>query len=158
MNLFDNIPLQLHALAEILLAMFLSGMIGFEREAKERTAGIRTMILVGGAAALFTILGEWVTRDMLHAFGSDVVKADAVRVTQAVITGLAFLGAGAILRPNNQKEVVGLTTSASLLFVGGIGVTVASGAYILAVGATILALIVLHGLHFLERKIGDRDR
>ncbi len=149
----SSISDQLIIVGQVALAMLLAGAIGFERETKDQPAGFRTLILVGGSSALFVALGDVVTKQMVAALGKDLVRIDPVRILQAILTGISFLGAGTILRRNDQKEVHGLTTAASILFVSGIGVTVASGAYVLAVLLTLLVLFVLHVLHRFEQRI-----
>jgi putative Mg2+ transporter-C (MgtC) family protein len=149
-----NIFSELLILGQIALAMLLSGVVGFEREVKDHPAGLRTHMLVGGAAALFVILGNLLTHNLLETLSPDVVEADPVRIIQAVVVGIGFLGAGTILRKRSEEEVTGLTTAASILFVAGIGVTVAVSRYILAIGVTLLALIVLHVIHRFEKRLG----
>jgi putative Mg2+ transporter-C (MgtC) family protein len=107
-------------------------------------------MLVAGAAALLVSLG-----DIIIAFftisSSDVVRSDPIRIVEAVITGVSFLGAGTILRRREAGEVEGLTTAASLLFVAVIGICVALSELVLAFGSTALALVTLSGVKYLER-------
>ncbi len=149
-----SIGLQLQVAGQVLLAMFLSGLIGYERETKEKPAGLRTHILVGGASALFVGLGDMVTRRMVESLGQNLVRVDAIRIIQAIVTGIAFLGAGTILRRSEpqQEEARGLTTAASILFVSGIGIAVASTEYVLAVLITLFGLFVLHGLDRIKQR------
>ncbi|MEZ4584307.1 MAG: MgtC/SapB family protein [Caldilineaceae bacterium] len=90
----------------------------------------------------------------------DVLRADPIRLIEAVITGISFLGAGTILRRKDSAEVEGLTTAASLLFVAVVGICVALSELTLAVGATLLALLTLSGVkrieQWLERRRQDR--
>ncbi len=152
MNWLGSVGLQLQIAGQVLLAMFLSGLIGYERETKEKPAGLRTHILVGGAAALFVGLGDVVTRRMVASLGTTLVRVDAIRIIQAIVTGIAFLGAGTIMRRSDEEEARGLTTAASILFVSGIGITVASAEYVLAVLITLFGLFVLHGIDYLKHR------
>jgi putative Mg2+ transporter-C (MgtC) family protein len=122
-GLFGNNPntiLQLEILGEMLLAMILGGAIGFERETANKPAGLRTHMLVAGSAALITGLG----RAMVSLLGVDesLIQADPIRIIEAVVTGISFLGAGTILHHRGENKIEGLTTAASLLFVGALGI------------------------------------
>jgi putative Mg2+ transporter-C (MgtC) family protein len=134
----------------VTLAMLLGALVGIERELADKPAGLRTHMLVAGAAALLVSLG-----DIIIAFftvsSSDVVRSDPIRIVEAVITGVSFLGAGTILRRRKAGEVEGLTTAASLLFVAVIGICVALSELVLAFGSTALALVTLSGVKHLER-------
>jgi putative Mg2+ transporter-C (MgtC) family protein len=115
----------------------LSGVVGFEREAAHKAAGLRTNVLVGLGAALFTLVS-------IDGFPG----ADPARIAAQVVVGVGFLGAGAIFR--HGATVEGLTTAASLWSVAAIGVAAGSGEVAGAGLATGLALLVLHGLRLTE--------
>ena len=121
------------------------GLIGFEREYNEQPAGFRTHILVTVGAALFTIAGAYGVAGFAEA---DVVRFDPTRVAAQVVTGIGFLGAGAILRYG--INIRGLTTAASIWVTASIGVAVALGNWIAAALTTFIALASL----FLLRPIG----
>jgi putative Mg2+ transporter-C (MgtC) family protein len=128
-------------LAEALLALALGGAVGWERERKRKGAGFRTMMLVSLSSFLFV---EVSLVAGLHAPGAgDAVQSDPVRAIQAIATGLGFLGAGIVFRDREADRTRGLTTAASLLVVSPIGIAVALGHYVLAVGATVLLVLVL---------------
>ncbi|MGZ9057703.1 MAG: MgtC/SapB family protein [Burkholderiaceae bacterium] len=142
---------QLLVLAEVAGAMLLGGMIGYEREAANKPAGFRTHMMLAGACALLVGLGG----SMLTNFSAShpgVISADPFRLVGGVVTALGFIGAGTIFRPRGER-VEGLTTATSLLFSGGIGVCAALQQWWLAVGATLLALVVLRGLQVVEARI-----
>lgn len=143
-------------LRHLAVAAVLGGLIGFEREAADKPAGLRTHILVAAASALFVSLGDVVVERFTVEGHSDAVRADPIRLIEAVITGVSFLGAGTILRwrgEDGSAVVAGLTTGASLLFTAGIGACVALSQWILAVGATVLAAITLRLLGRLEHRL-----
>jgi len=127
----------------LILAAVLSGLIGFEREARQKAAGLRTHMLVGLGAALFTLVGA-------YAFAGP----DPSRVAAQVVTGIGFLGAGAIFREG--VTVTGLTTAAGLWAVAAIGMTAGSGLTAGAVAATVITLVILYGLGLVERRMRDR--
>lgn len=130
----------------LVLAILFGGMIGIERELKSRPAGLRTNMLVCLAAATFTVLAAELISESREA--AEVVSVDTLRIISAVITGVAFLGAGAIIRGDNGVQ--GLTTGASLWMSGAIGVACGGGYYAIAGIATVLALIVLALVHMVE--------
>lgn len=142
---------QLIIVAEIAGAMALGGLIGFERELAQRPAGFRTHMLVAGACALIVGLGG----SMLEHFSRlhpDFVQADPFRLVGGVIAALGFIGAGTIFRQQGEG-ISGLTTAASLLFSGAIGVAAALQQWAVAIGATFLALFVLFALRFIEHRL-----
>lgn len=142
---------ELQMLGKIVIAALLGGLVGIEREFAERPAGLRTHMLVGGTAAFFVMLSSL----LLASFEQrDVLTADPVRVVEAIVVGISFLGAGTILKYREQGErvVEGLTTSASILSVAAIGIAVALDAYVLAVGVALLNLLINWGLMTLVDK------
>ena len=124
----------------LVIAAALSGLVGLEREWRERTAGLRTHMLVGVGSALFTLVSAYGFNDFLVG-GSSVVRADPSRIAAQIVTGIGFLGAGAILRQG--LNVRGLTTAAGLWVVAAIGMAVGAGYY---GGALIGTGVVLFGL------------
>jgi putative Mg2+ transporter-C (MgtC) family protein len=155
-NVGVNWVAQLGIIGEVALAMLLGGFIGMERESADKPAGFRTHMLVAGAAALLVGLGDALLL-RFHAGADDSIRADPIRIVEAIITGISFLGAGTIFRRGAGRSVEGLTTAASLLLSGAIGISVALRQFILAGGITALALIVLRGLTFFERKITKKS-
>ena len=128
-------------LIRLLVAMVLSGALGWERERADRPAGLRTHMTVGMASALFVVLAEV----LVHRYGTfELTRTDPTRVLQAVVAGIAFLGAGTIFVTGGVRgRPRGLTTAASLLATSGVGVAAAVEAYVLAAGSTALFLVVL---------------
>jgi putative Mg2+ transporter-C (MgtC) family protein len=146
-------------LVYIAAAMLLGAVIGLEREFKEKPAGLRTHMLVAGTAALLVSLGDIVTGHFQLELGGQVVQADPIRIMEAVITGVSFLGAGTIIRSRADSQVEGLTTAATLLVAAAVGVCVALSQIVLAIGSTILVLIMVRGLGFAEsRLVGKREQ
>ncbi|MDI9549739.1 MAG: MgtC/SapB family protein [Chloroflexota bacterium] len=139
---------QLQMLADIILAALLGGIIGFERELHRKSAGLRTHMLVAAASAFLVGLGNIVVASFAGV--SAEIRTDPIRIIEAVITGVSFLGAGSIIRTRGQNHVEGLTTAAAMLFVAAVGVSVALSQYVLAVGATVFVLAVLRGMKFID--------
>jgi putative Mg2+ transporter-C (MgtC) family protein len=141
---------QLKVLVEVAAAMVLGGLIGYEREIADRPAGLRTHMLLAGACALIVGLGG----AMLEAFGGaypSFVSADPFRLVGGVIAALGFIGAGTIFQ-RGGKKIEGLTTATAMLFSGGVGVSTALEQWWIALGATVLALLVLRGAWLLEQR------
>jgi putative Mg2+ transporter-C (MgtC) family protein len=156
MELTGSSSLQLEILAYVALAMVLGAVLGVDREIAHRPAGLRTHMMVSGAAALLVALGELIVRNFEAEQGHTLIQTDPLRVIEAVITGVSFLGAGTILRNSSTHEVQGLTTAASLLLAAAVGVTVALSQLILATGITALALLTLRGLQVVTRWLEQR--
>ena len=143
---------ELNVLTRASLAICLSGILGWEREAAGKSAGIRTHMLVGLGAALFVILGElFVMR--FDGGGHEQMRFDPIRVIEAVVTGVSFLGAGTIFVSRGKERVKGLTTAASILVTAAVGMMVGLQYYLLACGITVLIFIVLHVLGWLKEKL-----
>jgi putative Mg2+ transporter-C (MgtC) family protein len=138
--------------------MLFGGAIGLEREISDKPAGLRTHMIVAGAAALFVSLGDALIARFSAELGDQLLRSDPIRIVQAVITGISFLGAGTIIRRRSSDQIEGLTTAASILAAAGVGVCTALSQIILAVGMTLLVLIVVGGVGRLERWLGRRRR
>jgi putative Mg2+ transporter-C (MgtC) family protein len=137
--------------------MLLGGVVGLEREFAHKPAGLRTHMLVAGAAALLVgLTGAIVAKFATGPNVSPLVRADPVRIISAVVTAVGFIGAGTIIR-RHDDHVEGLTTAASMLFVAIIGVAAGLRQYLLALGATALTLVILRGVRAIETYL-DRRR
>jgi putative Mg2+ transporter-C (MgtC) family protein len=147
-----NWVMQLEIIGEVALAMLLGGVIGFEREMADKPAGFRTQMLVAGAAALLVGLGDALLLRFLVE-GKTNVTADPIRIVEAIVTGISFLGAGTIFRRDSSEQVKGLTTAASILLCAAVGISVALRQFVLSIGVTVLALIVLRGLTGIEKRL-----
>lgn len=148
-----NWQIELQILGEVAIAIVLGGIIGMEREAANKPAGFRTHMLVAGAAALLTGLGDVLVQRFTAGGTSEIIRTDPVRIIEAIVTGVSFLGAGTIFRRARAEQVEGLTTAASLLFSASVGICVALRQFVLAVGVTLLSLLVLRGVLFVEQKL-----
>src|SRR5436190_21634893 len=143
------------ALLRLALAAALGAAVGLERELREREAGLRTHLLVSLGSALFTIASAYGFRDFL-GHGGGLVRTDPTRIAAQIVTGIGFLGAGAIIRQG--LSVRGLTTAATLWVVAAIGLTTGAGYYSAAVITTALVLISLWPLRILAFKATTRFR
>ena len=127
MQFFETNQGQLEILLIVGFAMLLGGVIGFERELANKPAGLRTHMLVAGTAALFVALGTVIVDDFTESMDVSLVRSDPIRILEAIVTGISFLGAGTIFRDRSNNKVEGLTTAASLLFAAAVGATVGAG-------------------------------
>jgi putative Mg2+ transporter-C (MgtC) family protein len=134
------------------LAALLGGLLGIEREAKGKAAGVRTHMMVAMGAAMF----------VLASLQFDIQPADMSRVLQGVIAGVGFLGAGTILKGDAESQVKGLTTAAGIWMTAAIGVAAGMGKEATAVLATLLTLAIMASLPLItalfERKDADAGR
>lgn len=150
--LFEDWMLQLRLLLQVAVAALLGGIVGYERERAARPAGLRTHMLLAAAAALLVGLADLLAERFTGERYGAIVRVDPLRVIEAVVTAVAFLGAGTIFRHGGKDIVVGLTTAASMLLVAAVGITVGLGQYLLATGVALISLAVLSLLHLLERR------
>jgi len=142
---FDLVPNSLQeTVIRLLAAMLVGGVVGLDREWRQKPAGLRTHMLVALAAAIFTVLAGHISM-MARDLG---VQADPVRIIEAVTAGVAFLGAGAIFRSGDNVQ--GISTGASVWLAGAMGVACGGGFYELAALTTVLALVVLTVLGYVQ--------
>src|SRR6185295_2841889 len=134
-----SIPLKL------LLAAVLGGLIGLEREMRDKPAGLRTNILICVGSTLFMSISTKV---------SELLGGDPTRIAAQIISGIGFLGAGAVL--HSHGFVLGLTTAATIWVVAGVGMALGSGMYTVAVFTTAMSLVTLYFLSFVEDRIQGR--
>jgi len=120
-------------LTRLMLAAVLGGVLGYEREQRGKAAGIRTHMLVAIGAALFVLVPQQ----------GGMLISDLSRVIQGVVTGIGFLGAGAIIKHRSEEDVQGLTTAAGVWMTAAIGVACGLGRESTAIFSTVLALLVL---------------
>jgi len=143
----------LESAGRLLMAMVFAMVLGIDREALDKPAGMRSHMLVSLAAACLTLMTFSIV-DASDAFG-DTVRTDPLRLIEAVVAGVAFLGAGAIIQ--SRGTVMGITTGASMWVAGAIGVASGLGQYALAAMTTALALVVLYLLRKIEVRLKKRS-
>lgn len=147
-------------LERLLVSLVVGGMLGYEREHKNSPAGFRTHILVCLGATVVALIGEYdairVIAMSAAAGGSGVVKLDIGRLEAQVISGVGFLGAGAILR--DKGSVKGLTTAATLWIVACLGLAIGQGLYALGITGAIIVFITLTFLKRADRAISNRNK
>jgi putative Mg2+ transporter-C (MgtC) family protein len=130
-------------LLKLFLAIILGGIIGIERETSHKPAGFRTHILICVTSAMMMLVAERLSG-----------TADAVRMAAGIITGVGFLGAGAILQ--SRGSVHGLTTAATIWAVAGLGLAVGAGYYVVAVCFTVMVVLTLVVFRKIDRALFSR--
>lgn len=146
-----SMDLEVEVLLRSLAGLAFSAVIGWERESLGKPAGLRTHMLVGAGAALFVGLGELLVLKF-DSYG-EKLRFDPLRLIEAVVTGVSFLGAGTIFFAKEGRKVQGLTTAASLWTTAAVGITAGLGHYTLAAGVTVMLFVVLRGLGWLEGRL-----
>jgi putative Mg2+ transporter-C (MgtC) family protein len=142
-------------LARLLGGTIFGAIIGYERQLHGRPAGLRTHLLVGLASTTFMIVSTHFVY-FQHYTKDDLVAVDTSRISASVVTGVGFLGGGAILRTG--VNVQGLTTAAGLWLVAAIGLSAGGGMYAISASATGIGVAALTVLRGLERKEDDMVR
>ena len=147
--MFD-LALQLDLSVRLVVAAALGLAVGFEREIHGHPAGLRTHMLVASGSALFTVLSAYAFRDFTGADGS-VVAVDPTRIAAQIVSGIGFLGAGAILK--DGIVIRGLTTAASLWATSAVGMAAGAGEYVIAAVATGTILVSLWPINALAERL-----
>jgi putative Mg2+ transporter-C (MgtC) family protein len=136
-------------MTQLVVALVLGAVLGFERLLAGKEAGMRTFGLVSIGSCLFVIIGEIVAQQ----YASAMFNTDPLRLASAVVSGIGFIGAGLIIF---QHELKGLTTAAVLWVASAIGVSVGFKLYTIATFTTFLALFVTVGLWFIEQYLAKK--
>lgn len=135
---------------QLILAAFLGGLIGLEREAMRRAAGLKTYMLVSMGCALFTIASYAGFKEFVG-----VTSFDPSRIAAGILTGIGFIGAGTILR--REDKIEGVTTAAGLWVTSAIGIAVGLKLYLIAIFASLFSLFILTIIRSVERKMEKKD-
>jgi len=136
------------------VAALLGGLLGFEREAKSKPAGLRTHMLVALGSACFSLAAFGLAEEARDGAALGATSVDPTRVVQGIIGGIGFLGAGAIIR--DRGAVRGLTTAGSIWLTGAVGIAAGAGNFLLAGLAVVLAMAILSVLGWLEQRVQGR--
>jgi putative Mg2+ transporter-C (MgtC) family protein len=132
----------------LLTAIFVGGCIGLQREVTHHAAGLRTHILVALGSAMFVIAGSQ----------SGMTSGDVSRIIQGIVTGIGFLGGGAILKLTTEHEIRGLTTAAGIWMTAAASVAAGLGRIITSLIALLFTMVVLGVLIKFEKRLGIRER
>lgn len=136
---------QLSVIIDAVIAAVLGSLIGWERDRAGKSAGPRTMALVGSASAAIVAIGA--VMDIAAQYG------DPTRALHAIITGIGFLGAGLIFTDKHSSGIQGVTTAATVFSTAAVGVAVGLGFQVVGAGLTIVILVILRSTQVLEKSI-----
>ena len=150
---FTVVPFSVAA-GRLTLAVVLCGAIGFEREGRGKPAGLRTHILVGIAACLFTIVGQELAS--LNYGSEATIRVDPLRLIEAVTSGVAFRAAGIIFTGGGR--VKNITTGASMWLAGAVGLACGAGQGLLAATAAALVVLIIAVIGAVERRVGPKGQ
>lgn len=142
------IEIETQVVFQLVLATILGAVLGLERELKKKEAGLQTYSLVALGSCLFTMLALSYFETMEGRAG---LEFDPARIIQAIAIGIGFIGAGSVFK--GRSFIEGLTTAAGLWVAAAIGIAIGTEFYLLGILATLLALIILAGLGWIEAKV-----
>jgi putative Mg2+ transporter-C (MgtC) family protein len=135
----------------LLLGFAAGAIIGFERSSRRQVAGLRTHILISTGATLLMLLSIWLPQEFIS-----MKNGDPGRIAAQVVSGIGFLGAGAIIRLGNN--IRGLTTAASLWLIAAVGLAIGAGMFAAAAAAELISLVTLFVLDFVEKRFFPSER
>ncbi|MDR2371391.1 MAG: MgtC/SapB family protein [Treponema sp.] len=142
---------EMDMIVRLLLGFAAGAVIGFERSSRRQVAGLRTHILISTGATLLMLLSIWLPQEF-----APVKNGDPGRIAAQVVSGIGFLGAGAIIRLGNN--IRGLTTAASLWFIAAVGLAIGAGMFAAAAAAELISLVTLFVLDFVEKRFFPSER
>jgi putative Mg2+ transporter-C (MgtC) family protein len=137
-------PSLIHLTVRLVVAAVFGGLLGYQRAKSGKAAGLRTHILIAVGAAFFVVVPVLI----------QLPKSEVSRIIQGLVTGIGFLGGGAILKLTDEKRIKGLTTAAGIWMTAAVGMAAGLGQFGAALVATTLGLIILEVLHYFERSAG----
>ncbi len=148
LEVIGEVPSYIGVGIQTLMALALGGMVGYDREKKSKAAGLKTHMLICLGSSIFTSMG--ILSTIIHGGTSD-----PNRIAAQIVSGIGFLGAGAIIR--GQEHVTGLTSAATIWLVAAIGYTVGIGYPFTAAGFTVTVLVVLTAISPIYKKIFEKE-
>ena len=141
-------PVEWELVGRMVVAALAGGLIGLDRQVLNKPAGIRTHMLVAAGSSLFVAASILILGEAALVDG----RGDAVRIPAAIVTGVGFLGAGAILR--SGERVSGLTTAAGIWVTAAVGVLIGAGFWVIGIAATVIMLLIVNLTAFASVRIG----
>ena len=147
----ENFQYEISVILRLITSLGMGFLIGLEREYAEKSAGLRTYMLITIGTTVISMLGIDIVNYFIKNISSESIKVDPTRVIQAIIVGISFLGAGCIIKDQSKFQAKNLTTAASILVCSGIGIAVGIEKYFFAIAVTIIVLIINRGFICVER-------
>jgi putative Mg2+ transporter-C (MgtC) family protein len=144
--MYNEYEIMLYFLPKILVSTICGAIIGYDREVRNKVAGIRTNVLIAVGVTILTTISFWISKDSNNI--------DPTRIIGQIVTGIGFLGAGVIMK--HDDKIIGVTTAAFIWVVSAIGVMIGLGYYIVPILITIGLLIISKLFEILEKKIKEK--
>lgn len=144
--MYNEYEIMLYFLPKILVSTICGAIIGYDREVRNKVAGIRTNVLIAVGVTILTTVSFWISKDNTNI--------DPTRIIGQIVTGIGFLGAGVIMK--HDDKIIGVTTAAFIWVVSAIGVMIGLGYYIVPILITIGLLIISKLFEILEKKIKEK--
>ncbi len=154
---YQDLNDQLWIILDVLIAAIFSGLVGVERQKAQKPAGLRTHMIVGSMACLLVSLASKMGAIFSSMPYNEALRIDPLRIIEAIIVGVSFIGAGTILKSEKEERVRYLTTSAAILFSAGIGISVALEQYLLAFGVSLIALLINNVFRHIDIKLRSKE-
>lgn len=144
---------QVYIFLEVIGAGILGAVVGYEREVAKKPAGLRTYIIIASVSCLFVNLGSVLVESYAQGKPQQLTQSDPIRIFEAIIVGISFIGGGLIIKYKESGDVANLTTAALILFTAAIGICVSLNQYLLAISLTGVSLLISSLLGKRERSI-----
>lgn len=144
--MYNELEIMIYFLPKILVSTICGAIIGYDREVRNKVAGIRTNVLIAVGVTILTTISFWISKDNTNI--------DPTRIIGQIVTGIGFLGAGVIMK--HDDKIIGVTTAAFIWVVSAIGVMIGLGYYIVPILITVGLLIISKLFEILERRIKEK--
>lgn len=144
--MYNELEVMMYFLPKILVSTICGAIVGYDREVRNKVAGIRTNVLIAVGVTILTTVSFWISKDNTNI--------DPTRIIGQIVTGIGFLGAGVIMK--HDDKIIGVTTAAFIWVVSAIGVMIGLGYYIVPILITVGLLIISKLFEILEKKIKEK--
>lgn len=144
--MYNELEIMIYFLPKILVSTICGAIIGYDREVRNKVAGIRTNVLIAVGVTILTTISFWISKDNTNI--------DPTRIIGQIVTGIGFLGAGVIMK--HDDKIIGVTTAAFIWVVSAIGVMIGLGYYIVPILITVGLLIISKLFEILEKRIKEK--
>lgn len=144
--MYNELEIMIYFLPKILVSTICGAIIGYDREVRNKVAGIRTNVLIAVGVTILTTVSFWISKDNTNI--------DPTRIIGQIVTGIGFLGAGVIMK--HDDKIIGVTTAAFIWVVSAIGVMIGLGYYIVPILITVGLLIISKLFEILEKRIKEK--
>jgi putative Mg2+ transporter-C (MgtC) family protein len=144
--MYNEFEIMMYFLPKILVSTICGAIVGYDREVRNKVAGIRTNVLIAVGVTILTTVSFWISKDNANI--------DPTRIIGQIVTGIGFLGAGVIMK--HDDKIIGVTTAAFIWVVSAIGVMIGLGYYIVPILITVGLLIISKLFEILEKRIKEK--